>query len=100
MAMTANTAAGTLKLTSTGTGGSGYVRNTNGLLNVVSATGFNPSFTTAPTAAGGSSVSGAGSNAILIGATEQQYFVPPAPALSPPQPIPPMARHSDGRREH
>jgi autotransporter-associated beta strand protein len=65
---TVNTAAGTNDLIFTGTGGAGYVRNTNGLLNVVSATGFNPQFTNAPTAAGGSSVSGTGSDAILTGA--------------------------------
>jgi len=68
---TANTAAGTLNLTFTGTGGGGYVRGTNGLLNVVSATGFNPQFANAPTAAGGSSVSGStgSGDEILIGAT-------------------------------
>ena len=44
-----NTAAGTNNLIITGTAGAGYVRNTNGLLNVVSATGFNPQFTNAPT---------------------------------------------------
>lgn len=64
-----NTAAGTNNLIFTGTaGGAGYVRNANGLLNVVTAAGFNPQFTNAPTAAGGSSVSGTGGNAILIGA--------------------------------
>ena len=66
---TANTAAGTNNLIFTGVGGAGYVRTTNGLVNVAAATGFNPQFTNAPTAAGGSSVSGAGSDAILIGAT-------------------------------
>lgn len=66
---TSNTAAGTNDLIFTGTaGGAGYVRNTNGFLNVVSAAGFNPQFTNAPTAAGGSSVSGTGSDAILTGA--------------------------------
>lgn len=68
---TVNTAAGTLNLAFTGTAsGAGYTRSTNGLLNVATATGFNPSFTNAPTAAGGSSVSGtAGSgNEILVGA--------------------------------
>jgi fibronectin-binding autotransporter adhesin len=67
---TVNTAAGTNNLIFTGTGGDGYVRNANGLVNFVSATGFNPQFTNAPTAVGGSSVSGtAGSgNEILIGA--------------------------------
>lgn len=66
---TANTAAGTNNLIFTGAGGDGYARTTNGLVNVAAATGFNPQFTNAPTAAGGSSVSGAGSDAILIGAT-------------------------------
>jgi hypothetical protein len=66
---TSNTAAGTNNLIFTGTGGAGYVRGANGLLNIASATGFAPQFTNAPTAAGGSSVSGSGSNAILIGAT-------------------------------
>jgi autotransporter-associated beta strand protein len=69
---TFNTAAGTLNLTFTGTpGGAGYVRSTNGLVNVVSASGFNPQFANAPTALGGSSVVGtAGSgDEILIGAT-------------------------------
>ena len=62
---TANTAAGTLNLVFTGTGGNGYVRNTGGALNVISAAGFAPSFTTAPTG----SISGTGGNAILVGAT-------------------------------
>jgi len=67
---TANTAAGTNNLIFTGAGGAGYVRATNGILNVTSTTGFNPQFTNAPTAAGGSSVSGAAGsgNEILIGA--------------------------------
>ncbi len=65
---TSSTVAGTNNLIFTGTGGGGYVRNTNGLLNIATATGFTPQFTNAPTAAGGSSVSGAGSDAILIGA--------------------------------
>ena len=67
---TVNTAAGALDLTFTGTAGGGYVRGTNGLVRVVSATGFNPQFSNAPTAAGGSSVSGpAGSgDEILSGA--------------------------------
>lgn len=68
---TVGTVAGTLNLTFTGTGGAGYVRNTNGLVNVVSASGFNPQFANAPTALGGSSVSGtaASGDEILIGAT-------------------------------
>jgi autotransporter-associated beta strand protein len=68
---TANTAAGTINLTFTGTGGAGYVRGVNGLVNVVSASGFNPQFTYAPTAAGGSSVAGTADSGdeILIGAT-------------------------------
>ena len=65
---TTNTAAGTLNLIFTGTSGAGYTRSTGGLVNVVSATGFAPSFTNAPTAAGGSSVAGS-SAPILIGAT-------------------------------
>jgi autotransporter-associated beta strand protein len=65
---TVNTAAGTNNLIFTGAGGAGYVRNTNGLVNVVPATGFNPQFTNAPTAAGGSTVAGSGSDAILTGA--------------------------------
>ena len=67
---TVGTVAGTLNLTFTGTaGGAGYVRGVNGLVNVVSASGFNPQFANAPTAAGGSSVSGSGGDEILIGAT-------------------------------
>ncbi len=67
---TFNTAAGTLNLTFTGTaGGAGYVRNTNGLVNVVSASGFNPQFANAPTAAGGSSVAGTSGYETLVGAT-------------------------------
>jgi hypothetical protein len=66
---TTNTAAGTNDLIFTGTAGAGYTRSTNSLINVVSATGFNPQFTNAPTAAGGSSVSGTGADAILTGAT-------------------------------
>ena len=65
---TVNTAAGTNNLIFTGAGGAGYVRNTNGLVNVVPATGFNPQFTNAPTAAGGSTVAGSGGNEILVGA--------------------------------
>lgn len=64
--------AGTLNLTFTGTaGGAGYVRSTNGLVNVASATGFNPQFVNAPTALGGSSVAGTATSGdeILIGAT-------------------------------
>ncbi len=64
---TQNTGIGSLTFTGTA-GGAGYVRNTGGVVNVVSATGFTPSFTNAPTAAGGSSVSGTGTNAILTGA--------------------------------
>jgi autotransporter-associated beta strand protein len=65
---TANTAAGTSSLIFTGASGAGYIRSTGALLNVANATGFTPSFTNAPTATGGSSVSGAGGNAILTGA--------------------------------
>jgi autotransporter-associated beta strand protein len=67
---TVGAVAGTLNLTFTGTGGAGYVRNTNGLVNVASAAGFNPQFATAPTALGGSSVSGTADSGdeILIGA--------------------------------
>jgi autotransporter-associated beta strand protein len=67
---TVGTVAGTLNLTFTGTGGAGYVRNTNGLVNVASATGFNPQFTVAPAAANGSSVAGTSGSGdeILIGA--------------------------------
>ena len=66
-----NAAAGTNNLIITGsTSGAGYLRNTGGFLNVTSTTGFNPQFTNAPTAAGGSSVSGvaASGNEILVGA--------------------------------
>ena len=66
---TTNTAAGTLNLTFTGATGSGYARTAGGSINFITATGFNTSFTSAPTAAGGSSVAGTGTNAILVGAT-------------------------------
>ena len=67
---TANIVAGNNNLIFTGAGGGGYVRSTNGILNVVPATGFNPQFANAPVATGGSSVSGtAGSgDEILVGA--------------------------------
>lgn len=68
---TVGAVAGTLNLTFTGTGGAGYVRGVNGLLNVATNTGFNAQFSNAPTAAGGSSVAGtaASGDEILIGAT-------------------------------
>ncbi|MEI9898084.1 MAG: autotransporter-associated beta strand repeat-containing protein [Chthoniobacter sp.] len=67
---TVNTAAGTLSLAFTGTvAGGGYSRSVGGALNVVSGNGYTVSFANAPTAAGGSSVSGTGADAILIGAT-------------------------------
>jgi len=67
---TANTPAGTLNLTFTGSpSGAGYVRNVGGSVNVAPASGFTVTLANAPTAAGGSSVSGSGSAAILVGAT-------------------------------
>jgi len=67
---TLNTPNGTLSLTFTGTaGGAGYTRGVGGSVNFVSASGSTAGFANAPTAAGGSSVSGAGSDAILVGAT-------------------------------
>lgn len=66
---TLNTPAGTLGLIFTGAaGGAGYTRGVGGSVNFVSAAGYTVGFTNAPTAAGGSSVSGNGSDAILIGA--------------------------------
>ena len=68
---TTNTAAGTLNLAFTGTvGGAGYTRSSGGFVNFVAATGFVPTFTNAPTSAGGSSVSGGsgGNDPILVGA--------------------------------
>jgi fibronectin-binding autotransporter adhesin len=65
---TVGSVSGTNNLIFTGSTGAGYERNTNGLVNVVTLTGFNPQFTNAPTAAGGSSVSGTDSDATLIGA--------------------------------
>jgi hypothetical protein len=70
-----NIKASSVNLAFTGTaGGAGYTRAVGGVVNQFTNTGFIPSFTNAPTTAGGSSVSGAGGNALLIGAT--QGFVP------------------------
>ncbi|EDY18488.1 autotransporter-associated beta strand repeat protein [Chthoniobacter flavus Ellin428] len=67
---TMNTPKGTLSLTLTGTaGGAGYTRGVGGSVNFASASGYTAGFANAPTAAGGSSVSGAGSDALLVGAT-------------------------------
>jgi fibronectin-binding autotransporter adhesin len=83
---TANTPAGTLSLAFTGsTSGAGYVRNVGGSVNFVSAAGFTVSLTNAPTAAGGSSVSGSGSAAILVGAVLNgtDFIAAQAGALAP-----------------
>ena len=65
---TVNTPNGALNLAFTGTtGGAGYTRSAGGVVNVTSAAGFAPSFTNAPTAAGGSAVVGT-SAPILVGA--------------------------------
>ena len=64
---TRNTAAGTLNLGFAGTSGGGFLRSTGGVVNVVPGTGFNVSFTNAPTSAGGSAVFGT-SAPILVGA--------------------------------
>ncbi|QIF00280.1 autotransporter-associated beta strand repeat-containing protein [Roseimicrobium sp. ORNL1] len=63
----ANGTTGTNTLTFTGAGGGGYVRQARGTVNF-NNTGLTIAFTNAPTAGGGSSVSG-GANAILVGAT-------------------------------
>lgn len=54
----------------TGAGGAGYTRSPGGLLNFGNGS---VSFTNAPTVAGGSSVAGTGSNAILLGATTDNF---------------------------
>jgi len=59
-------ATGATNLAFTGAGGAGCVRNGNSVLMVTSSTGFNPQFTNAPTAAGGSAVSGT-AKPILVG---------------------------------
>ena len=64
----ANGATGTTNLAITGAGGAGFVRNGNSVLMVTSSTGFNPQFTNAPTAAGGSAIAGT-AKPILIGAS-------------------------------
>lgn len=66
---TINAAAGTLSLTFTGTGGAGYTRSVGGSVNITTAAGYTAGFTNAPTAAGGSSVAGTDTDAVLIGAT-------------------------------
>lgn len=48
------------------TGGSSYIRNAGGVVNVTTATGFNPLFTTGPT--GSSTAIGGAGDRILIGA--------------------------------
>lgn len=60
---------GTNTLTFTGAGGAGYTRATGGYLNIATQTGFSVAFTNDPTVAGGSAVSGSGTDKILVGAT-------------------------------
>ena len=63
-----NVKASTINLIFTGTvGGAGYLRLVGGFLNSITTTGFNISYTNTPSSAGGSTVSGSGGNAILIG---------------------------------
>ena len=64
--LNASAATGTNTLIFSGAAGSVYTRNANGLVDFTVSSGLLPSFTNAPTGAG---VSGAGANAILIGAT-------------------------------
>ena len=66
--ISANGATGTTNLTFNGAGGAGYFRNGTGVLTVTSSTGFNPQFTNAPTAVGGSAVAGT-AKPILVGAS-------------------------------